>query len=215
MALSLVALLAAPALAQPYEVTWSTIDGGGVMDASGGVYQAGGTIGQADAGELAGGVYVVKGGFWVPAMTGPSCTPSATCEHDTLALPGDPVNQKVRYLSFKIGAADAGAIQAVRVHMVDLPAPYNTWNGTKMFVGPPEVFCENAGQVKPPCAPAQPTSEFYAATLECAPELRDWSAEGVVHVYHEGIIPGGVYDVQVARDDCNWPLMTVTRIRWS
>ncbi|UCC28763.1 MAG: M20/M25/M40 family metallo-hydrolase, partial [Phycisphaerales bacterium] len=131
------------------------------------------------------------------------CFPSSPVQPDTLALAGDPINQKVRYLSFKISPADAGATQAVRVHMVNLPAPYHTWNGTKMFVGPPEVFCENAGQEKPPCAVAQPTPEFHAATLQCAAELRDWSAEGVVHVYHEGIIPGGVYYVQVARDDCD------------
>ncbi|UCC31902.1 MAG: hypothetical protein JSU86_06415, partial [Phycisphaerales bacterium] len=189
------------ARAQPYEVPWSTTDGGGVMDASGGVYEASGTIGQTDAGELSGGVYVVKGGFWVPAITGPSCTPSATPEHDTLALPGESVNQKVRYLSFKIAAADAGATQAVRVHMVNLPAPYDTWNGTKMFVGPPQTFCENAGVVSPPCPTVQPLSEFNASTLQCAAEVRDWSAEGVITVYHEGIIPDGVYEVQVARDD--------------
>ena len=71
MALSLVVLLASPAFTQTYEVTWSTIDGGGVMDATGGDYRVGGTIGQPDAGRLSGGNYAVTGGFW---SMGRSCS---------------------------------------------------------------------------------------------------------------------------------------------
>ncbi|UCC28757.1 MAG: hypothetical protein JSU86_11205, partial [Phycisphaerales bacterium] len=193
-------VFAAPVLAQPYEVTWYTIDGGGVMFTGNGTYEVGGTIGQTDAGTLSGPSYTVTGGFWAVAMMCPKAT---TPEHDTLALVGDPVNQKVRYLSFKIAEADAGAQQAVRIHMVDLPAPYDSWNGTKMFVGPPSTFCENAGVVTPPCPEVQPISEFNASTLQCAAEVRDWSAEGVITVFHEGIIPGGQYYVQSVHDDCN------------
>ncbi|UCC28962.1 MAG: hypothetical protein JSU86_12250 [Phycisphaerales bacterium] len=149
------------------------------------------------------------------------CTPSAKPEHDILAARGGQINQKVRYLSFKIGEADAGAQQAIRVHMVDLPRPYDAWNGTKMFVGPPATFCESAGFVSPPCPPVQPISEFNASTLQCAAEVRDWSAEGVITVYHEGIIPNGVYEVQVARDDCDLNVdrsysnpLVVTMSRW-
>jgi hypothetical protein len=57
-----------PASAQSgggYELTWNTIDGGGVMFSTGGVYSLGGTIGQADAGNLSGGSYTLNGGFWV------------------------------------------------------------------------------------------------------------------------------------------------------
>ena len=46
-----------------YDLTWSTIDGGG-GDSAGGGYSLSGTIGQPDAGVLSGGGYTLKGGFW-------------------------------------------------------------------------------------------------------------------------------------------------------
>src|SRR5512138_1673268 len=54
---------AATALAQPYTIDWSTIDGGGGTS-TGGVYSVTGTIGQPDAGTLSGGSYTLSGGFW-------------------------------------------------------------------------------------------------------------------------------------------------------
>lgn len=50
-----------------YEITWSTIDGGGGTSTGGG-YELTGTIGQPDAtapGALTGGTISVTGGFWV------------------------------------------------------------------------------------------------------------------------------------------------------
>lgn len=47
-----------------YEISWSTIDGGGGRS-SGGDYSLVGTIGQPDAGEMSGGDYSLSGGFWV------------------------------------------------------------------------------------------------------------------------------------------------------
>jgi hypothetical protein len=50
--------------AQPYEINWSTIDGGGGTS-TGGVYSLNGTIGQPDAGgPMTGGPYSLTGGFW-------------------------------------------------------------------------------------------------------------------------------------------------------
>jgi hypothetical protein len=46
-----------------YELSWSTIDGGGGTS-SGGQYVLRGTIGQPDAAYSAGGDYEVLGGFW-------------------------------------------------------------------------------------------------------------------------------------------------------
>jgi hypothetical protein len=61
-------LLAELAQAQsggPYNLTWSTSDGGGAMFSAGGSYSLGGTIAQPDAGAaLSGGTYTVVGGFW-------------------------------------------------------------------------------------------------------------------------------------------------------
>ena len=68
---SLIFGLAAPALAQSggdYDLTWSTVDGGGWTFSSGGAYSLGGTVGQPDAGVLEGGDYTLVGGFWGGAL---------------------------------------------------------------------------------------------------------------------------------------------------
>jgi hypothetical protein len=49
--------------AQSYDISWWTVDGGGSAIA-GGSYALHSTIGQPDAGELAGGNYALAGGFW-------------------------------------------------------------------------------------------------------------------------------------------------------
>jgi hypothetical protein len=66
---ALVLLLAAalPILAQSgggYDLSWSTIDGGGYTFSTGGTYSLGGTAGQPDAGLLTGEGYTLGGGFW-------------------------------------------------------------------------------------------------------------------------------------------------------
>jgi len=68
----LLLLLAAPTLARPqaapaadtYDLSWWSIDGGGMMNASVGEYSLSGAIGQPDAGALSGGAYTLAGGFW-------------------------------------------------------------------------------------------------------------------------------------------------------
>lgn len=66
--LPLLLLAPAPALAQsggPYDLSWSTIDGGGHVFSTGGAFELGGTAGQADAGPLNGGSYTLSSGFWL------------------------------------------------------------------------------------------------------------------------------------------------------
>ena len=57
-----------------YDLTWSTIDGGGGASSggasSGGAYSLGGTVGQPDAGAMAGGAYSLVGGFWSGSVSG-------------------------------------------------------------------------------------------------------------------------------------------------
>jgi hypothetical protein len=60
-------LLTSVALAQeggPYDLSWSTVDGGGHTFSIGGDYQLGGTVGQPDAGCMEAGTYLLCGGFW-------------------------------------------------------------------------------------------------------------------------------------------------------
>ncbi len=48
-----------------YDLSWWTIDGGGVTFATGGSFNLGGTIGQPDASNaLTGGAFSLTGGFW-------------------------------------------------------------------------------------------------------------------------------------------------------
>jgi hypothetical protein len=62
--------------AQQFDLSWHTVDGGGAMFSTGGTFELGGTIGQAEAGptpgEMTGGDYSIVGGFWPGAAT-PSC----------------------------------------------------------------------------------------------------------------------------------------------
>jgi hypothetical protein len=51
-----------------YRLDWWTVDGGGEY-ASGGDYVLGGSVGQPDAGLLAGEGYLLGGGFWGGAAT--------------------------------------------------------------------------------------------------------------------------------------------------
>jgi len=46
-----------------YDLTWSSLDGGGGQSSSGG-YALNGTVGQSDAGVLIGGEYTLSGGLW-------------------------------------------------------------------------------------------------------------------------------------------------------
>jgi len=50
-----------------YDLSWSTVDGGG-GSSSGGGFALDGTIGQTDAGTMSGGDYVLSGGFWSGAV---------------------------------------------------------------------------------------------------------------------------------------------------
>ncbi len=64
-----------------FSLPWWTIDTGG-GSSQGGAYSLRGTTGQADAGRLSGGSYILEGGFWSGALQTPpptaTDTPTAT-----------------------------------------------------------------------------------------------------------------------------------------
>lgn len=67
----LAVLMAASVIAgESYDLTWSTIDGGGGYSAGGG-FELEGTIGQPDAGVLSGGSFTLQGGFWRTELAPP------------------------------------------------------------------------------------------------------------------------------------------------
>lgn len=53
-----------PAASAQFDLSWYTIDGGGATFSTGGTFSLGGTIGQPDAGIMAGGTFTLTGGFW-------------------------------------------------------------------------------------------------------------------------------------------------------
>ena len=101
----------------------------------------------------------------------------------------------------------------------ELPAPFDVAGGEQMWVGPPTSVSENSGVVSPGDAPASPT--FWAATLQCEPFFADWTQFDTIHVYHERIIPGGVYALRATDDNCGGDpeanlsdALEVTMARW-
>jgi len=87
LVLGVLCLAAAVALAQsggPYDLSWSTVDGGGATASVGGIYALSGTIGQPDAGTLAGGNYSLLGGFWTGGQTITGVGDDGSAESDML-----------------------------------------------------------------------------------------------------------------------------------
>jgi len=60
----------AAAGAEDFEISRSTIDGGGIMFSTGGDFELSGTIGQPDAAAMSGGEFELSGGFWFPLAEG-------------------------------------------------------------------------------------------------------------------------------------------------
>lgn len=190
-----VVLLAAgaPATGQDVELGWFSVDcGGGQSLSAVGDVELLGTIGQLDAGRMTGGAFAITGGFWAVTATGTACPSSSSPLPDLI---GAEVSTKNRFLSFRV--ADAGQMQAIRVTLSELLAPFANWNGATLWVGAPfdvsELGSKDDG--------TPPT--FNATFLQCDPFFMDWGAVGVVHVFDAGIVPNSVYEVQVINRGCS------------
>ena len=77
-----VASLAVPCVAQPFEIARHAIGSGGGVSTGGG-FELSGTVGQHDAGDMSGGVYACAGGFWAGAGAAPPCYPN--CDNSTVS----------------------------------------------------------------------------------------------------------------------------------
>ena len=62
--LTTMAALAAYLGGEEFDLSWNTMDGGGVMQSTGGGFELSATIGQADAGLMTGGGFQLTAGFW-------------------------------------------------------------------------------------------------------------------------------------------------------
>ncbi len=110
---------------------------------------------------------------------------------------------KNRVISVSQNSLDAGRTQAIRVTFVTLPEPYDVWNGTELWVGETAVVSDNGASI-----PGIVGFDIHTiAPLQCTgPVYKDWTslaAGPVVHIYHEGIVPGGLYHVQMLDETCS------------
>ncbi len=170
-----------------YVITKSTIDGGGGK-VVGAPYVLSGTVGQHDAARHAGGAYRLTGGFWSPRC--PIAEPPEIVQWDSNSGAGTSlVDLKMnRYLGIRAPAGGAGRQQAIRVEFRTLPAPFDIWNGRKLWVTDPVQRCETSGSDSTTTC-AHPF--FPQANLSCSPFYRDWTTVpgGTVYVTHPGLVP--------------------------
>ena len=123
--------------------------------------------------------------------------PECACVVADTPVP-DPLGIKNRFLSLSGG--NPGTLTAIRVTFDALPPPFDLWNGAQLWVSTPVEVSESGASV----TPVKGTPNFRAATLQCTgPVFLDWSAFGVVHLFHEGIVPGGAYHVDVISETCD------------
>ena len=109
----------------------------------------------------------------------------------------DSLQTKNRYLS--IAAGTPGTAVAVRVTLVDLPPPFDLFNGDTLWVGPPRDISQHGASIDP----IKNFTNFKAASLQCSPYFAEFSAFGTIEVLHEVIVPNALYDVQVVMETCD------------
>ena len=164
------------------------INGGGTLSV-GGVYSLiASTAQHGGVGTIVSASYELADGFWHAVAAGPACPPLAAPDGEAVPL------VRARYLA--LADANAGQSVALRVTFVDLPPPHDVLNGTSMWVGASRQVSELGG-----LSDATPPT-FTTASLQCDPVYDDWGAIGTVHVYHQAIVPGGVYEIQAIPSTC-------------
>ncbi len=207
-----VVVLTSPAAAQTYEVRWHTVDGGGIMYATGNGYKVGGTIGQPDAGRLVGGEYAVIGGFWVFAGAAVAPPPPEA---------PDPDVQKNRYISMVIPTEGAGQETAIRVRLTSLhhpgtptnPPDFGNWEGEYRWVN--AVDTNPTGGLHTCDDSLALHTTFKCAKLGCTPEYRDWAGElngAALHVTGAAVVPSSTYDAAQLAASCEGNEATCTAV---
>lgn len=181
----------------PYRIRKSTIDGGGVTAIAGGEYTSSGTVGQPDATTIAGGAFVLYGGFWSPAFLTPD---PVTAEA--------PAISRVRFISFVVPASAAGTQTALRVELASLHHPSNPPPGTPNFSAMEgEFLYVNSLFGGTLCVDSNSLLTYYrCGQLSCQPEYRGWAMDlsqttsppspaGLIHVTGQAVVPSSTYHV--------------------
>ncbi|MBI5384884.1 MAG: hypothetical protein HZA90_09385 [Verrucomicrobia bacterium] len=128
-------LLAAPHLPAQLALDWFTIDGGGGTSTNG-QYALSGTLGQPDAGRLAGGNFTLEGGFWgivaaVPTPGAPFLTVTRTATNTVV------VSWPLPDTGWKLHATPS--FSTTPILWTELPPPYATASTNLLFIEPAPV----------------------------------------------------------------------------
>ena len=83
-----------------FDLTWNAIAGGGGAS-SGGGFAVDGTVGQADAATLSGGVFTLNGGFWGAFSPGVPIACVGDCDHSGVVT----VDELAKMASIELGDA--------------------------------------------------------------------------------------------------------------
>lgn len=175
-----------------YVITRSTVDGGG-GPAAGGDYHIAGTAGQPATAPVSGDEYVLRGGFWSPAVTLDSPEPPSP----------DPTGiSKSRFLSFLCPqtpiSPTAFRVVLISLHHVVPPysggpsTPFTSFEGQERWIGPPVQYTESF------------TNPLFiqVSRLQCTPYYHDWSTIGLLHVTGSAIVPSSRYGVEILAAPC-------------
>ncbi|MGB2985555.1 MAG: right-handed parallel beta-helix repeat-containing protein, partial [Phycisphaerae bacterium] len=105
---------------------------------------------------------------------------------------------KNRYISFIPTNDDRNT--ALRVTLVDMPAPLEDYEGCQFWLGDLRPVSESSGN-----SGASPQPAFLAAQLQSAPECLVWGLPEIpLYVSGEGIVPDGVYAIQAIDCECDF-----------
>jgi hypothetical protein len=97
--------------------------------------------------------------------------------------------EKNRYLT--VDTRNFAPHQAIEVVFTDLAPPFDVFNGTVMYAGPPTDMSSLSTSV----APVSGFPTFKVSRLACSPHYDDWSAYGLVDLYHRYVVPSSAYTV--------------------
>ncbi len=126
-----------------FDIPWWTIDGGGAVHAEGGGYELSGTIGQPDAGRMAGGSFELTGGFWAGVDAAPFVVHGASAATSPCTGYIDPRIESDNGVDANLGVSEVTFVFSEPVYKLDGlpvdPPDATSFTVTETGGGPPPV----------------------------------------------------------------------------
>jgi choice-of-anchor B domain-containing protein len=121
----------------------------------------------------------------------PSAAVADPCQPAVAPLIEPDTTPRNRYLA--VAPSNAGRQTALRVKLVDLPPPFESFESTYMWVDTPQDIVDTVN----------PVSTVKRSRLTCGPVHADWGSMGPILIADDEIVPGGVYEVQQISLGCD------------